>query len=817
MKMVLGVLAAVWLIACSGSDNSLSDVPTWSFSGVILDGSSDSALSGAVVDYLDATGVRQSVGTNSRGEFFIGSLPYGQRTFHFSCQKRDALDSLVLFGERVVTASSYNESSSMPGALAGTSRVMRLFPLTGSVGGTAIVQVDGSGAYVPAKSVVVELIYRDTTFLNLKPLTFFSRTDSTGAFKLTGLPADSGLQVYIPRFQQDGRWYSADLVNVPRLISRRLMDIGRQVINSDTASDYVEPIAASNVLDGSGLGLSGIGLGTVPWFRIAFPFDPTRLDVQLRTGTTSIPVVAIVRGDTVFLTHADRLPSDTSLTTEISGLNSTGKKFHVLLDGNRRFKTVKALTAIESNTWSTSSSYHSEANLLDTLWVRFSEKLSTDLGQLQWNKASIARTIYGRGLSANAQVWVRAETLFVVPDQRMKLDTTGKMGFSVVATSASGSHSAALEFSIDIAATAYSIKWTNTVNALGIPRDDMGSMDSILVVSNRPIARLLGFSAADNSILPPGIQAADVRLRGDTLVFKPSMTMTPNTTYGLGFDLQAPNGVVYRKALQVRWRTVYATSIVSVNNRDGSEYRRFRSLGDSLVVRFSQSVDTSKAFVIHMNDARGNAVQTKVTWNATADVATIFNTTPLPTANFGISTTTNASGDTAKSVANVTFDLTSKSGERLYALQPAYDTLRLYSEDGLCAVASNLLKSHSSQYEILSTEPVVDSFPTTSAVTVTFNRPLDTAWMALRGDSTYVNLQLSTGSVVPCDISFQNGGKTIVLTPRAPLASGSFYYVQFVKIPGLGIRDALPIGRHGGTFNGTTTSGFLVGSSFPVR
>jgi len=803
--------------ACSGSDSSVSDLPTWSYSGIVLDGSTDSVLAGAVVDYLDVSGNRQAVQTNEKGEFFVGTLPYGQRTFHFSCKKTDSAGRVVEFGERLIAASSYNESSSMPGALAGGSRVLRLFPLSGSVKGNIVVKVAGTGSIVPARGVTLEVVYRDTSFVNSHAASFLSKTDSVGAFQFTNLPADSGLQLSIPRFFQDGHWYNAGGTFFPRLVPRTAISLARTVIDADTASDYVEPILASNVLDASGLGLSGVGVTSVPWFRIAFPFDASHLAVQLLNGTTDVPVSVSVRGDTLFLNHADRLPANAFLTADISGLDGKGARFHAVLDGNRRFKTRPALTALESNTWSTSSAYRGQASLLDTLWVRFSEPLSSDLSQVQWSKSTQARTIYGRGPSVNAQAWVKAETLFVVPDQRLRLDTTGRMAFNVVAQAASGSQSAAVEIATDIASTAFSVLWTNSVNALGYPRDDLGSTDSIVLVANQHIASLLGFSAADAATLPTGIQAGDVRIHGDTIVYKPSTTLAPGTVWGLGFDVQTTKGVVFRKALQVRWKTVYKLSILSVNNRDGAEYRRFHALGDSLVVRFSQPIDTGKGFLVHMKDARGNQVQTKTVWNSSLDQASVFNTTPYPLANFGITTTTNSSGDTARAVSNVTFDLQSKAGEKIYGLQPTYDTLRIYTEAGLAAVGSNILKSHSSGYEVMSTETVVDSFPIGGAVEVSFNRILDTAWIRRTGDSTFVNLQSSSGPVVATKISFLDGGATIVLAPISPLTPGTAYYVQFLKLPGLGIRDALAIGRSGGTFGGTTSTGFLVGSPFTAR
>jgi hypothetical protein len=501
---------------------------------------------------------------------------------------------------------------------------------------------------------------------------------------------------------------------------------------------------------------------------------------------------------------------------EITGIDRKGVRFDVILDGDRRFRTRKPLVAVESNTWTTSSSYRPQTGLGDTLWVRFSERLSGDFGDLQWSSTDKSRTIWGRGASENARAWVSAETLFVVPDQRLNIDTTGSMAFKVAVVGISGAQSDPVTVSSEIESVTYSVKWSNAIDARGEFRDDLGTRDSIVVVSSRRISSLLGLASPDLGKLPPGIQSGDVSLRGDTLVYKPA-SLPAGTVYGLAFDIRSPEGVVYRRALQVRWKTAYRLSILSVDNREGVEYRRLRSLGDSVVVRFSRPIDTTRLFAVHMTDARGSVVQVSAKWRPSRDQVVLRNVSPLPLANFGISTTTNASGDSARAVVDVSFDLESVDGERVYGLRPAHDSIRLYVEEGLCAISSNTLKNHAAGFEIGPTEAVVDSFPVDGLVRVGFNRALDTSWIRRNGDSSFANIQASNGSLVPADIRFEDGGRTIVIDPRKPLAAGTAYNVQFVRIPGMSIRNAYAIGRHGGTYSGINSSGFLSSASFTAR
>lgn len=808
------LLSQLGLQACGDADSTVHDVPLWSYSGQVLDGSSDSALAGAVVEYVDADGARLTTVTDGAGRFRIAGLPYGSQTLRFSCVRQDS-GGARRYGDRLISASSYNESSGMPGALATSSRVVRLFPLDAALRGEVYLRVAGN--LVPARNAQLALTYRDTTFVNVGTGGMNVRTDSAGRFLFSRLPADSGYVLTVARFQQDGRWYYPQTLTPARLLSRDTAVLGRTVLESDSTADYREPVAQSNVLDASGAGVSNVPVNTVPWYRIAFPFDASRLDVRLSNGTTALDAVAEVHGDTVLLRPSSRLPADAWLTVEITGLDRSGVRFHALLDGTRRFRTRKALTAVESNAWSTSGSYRTEFTNYDTLWVRFSEALSTDLTQLQWNASSAARSLYGRGANANSRVWVRAETLFVSPDQRAKLDTAGKVGFNLTAVAASGSVSSAVEVAAAISQGGYAIAWSNAVDASGRFRDDLGSMDSVQVVLNRKLGKYLGFQAPSTGSLPPGIQVGDVHLRGDTVVFRPSVGMAPGTVYGLALDLQAVNGSVYRKAVEVRWKTQWGVSIVSLDNRSGSEYRRFAAWGDSLAVTFSQPVDTAYPFVVHAKDVKGNVLQTTVSWNAGLTRATVRNVGWLPLANYGIATTLTSAGDSARAVNGMTFDLSTRAGEKVVGLAPAGDTVRLYTEAGLCAVSGNFLQSHLPGYEILPGEASRLDFPADSAVRLGFNRALDTAWLRTQNLTGFVTLQLSSGPVVASSVGFEDGGRTLVLRPASPLVKDSSYSVQVLKLPGAGIRLAPAIGRHGGTWSGGTSQGFVLSSAFKVK
>jgi len=208
-------------------------------------------------------------------------------------------------------------------------------------------------------------------------------------------------------------------------------------------------------------------------------------------------------------------------------------------------------------------------------------------------------------------------------------------------------------------------------------------------------------------------------------------------------------------------------------------------------------------------------VQTLVTWNATADIATIHNITPYPLADFGITTTTTTAGDKAKAVNAVTFDFSTSDGEVVYGLAPSSEAIKIYTEDGLCVLNTNVLKAHSSLYTVATSETPRENFPIDSAVTITFNRPLDIAYMQQGTLASFASIQSGLGVNVAATVTFADSGKTLVITPTVALDTASEYWIRLKGVPALGLREAVAISSHGGTFSGSsTTSNYLLITGF---
>lgn len=815
---------SVLLSGCGVSDSETNEYSKWTFSGYVVDGVDNKGLSGAKITYQNGDGDMKSVSTDGTGAFYIENLAYGAQSFRFSYFRvtdSDGSEDTLYYGERVLNVSSTGESSAMEGIVANGARVVRLYPLNASLKGDVYLVLDDSELKVPAESVLVSLQYLDTTFVNNAPESFLAVTDSLGRYSFSGLPADSNWKITFSAKSYGGLRYVANPGTLPRLQSGYAQDAGRTFMAKDSSVKNPSFVVSSNVLDVDGLGLKNISPLAVPYFVMKKALDPENLSVSLTYGDSAFLVNPKVAGDTVFLRHDKNFPANKLFTADIYGYTLSGKeRVHILLDSTARFETGAGLHIVSSNTWQTSGKYVSSFAMYDTLWIRFSDSLNTDLSKVAFSEASKGQgSLYVRGALANASAWIHGDTLFVRPDQRLDASAGDSVGLNVTVYSKNGLVLENAEIYSKYEPDAYTVKWTNTLSTAGKMREDLKPLDTVYIVSSLPVASVIGFSALDTSTsLPTGIQRGDISLHGDTIVFAPSVSLAPNVLYGLDFDIKTPSGNVLYNALGVKWKTKYQVNVLSVNNRTGAAYRVFKAVGDSLVVTFSEAINTSASapvpFKVNMTDVKSNAVQTAVTWNSSKTVATIRNVNPLPTANFGAAPG-NSDASSALAVSSVTFDLTAASGETARGLTFSSGAILIYTEEGICPVNSNAVKNHSSLYELKSTETPRSDFPLDSALSVTFNRALDTAYMKQTGISKFVILKSAAGDTVTVDYSFSGDAKTLFLKPASALTSGKEYFIRLYKVPAKDIRDAAAIDDLGGIYSGAgTTNSYLLSGGF---
>lgn len=577
----------------------------------------------------------------------------------------------------------------------------------------------------------------------------------------------------------------------------------------------------SNVLSSDGIGLTGVAVNETLWYVLPSPPRLSSITAKISGGGDPDPIVSVNK-DTVFITPSRHFTYESLITVTIQGVDTSGKYFNYIFDSSKRFTTEKGIFPSASNAWQTPGTPLRTFKLNDTIWVKFSEALDADIAKTNWLASSAQHTIYGKGTAANANVWINKDTLFVRPDQRLAIGFGQTMGFRVSVSSVSGKRSDTTDFIVSTIENVYYVKWTNTKDFLGNVRNDFGARDSIIVVSNAPIKEVRGLSGIPGKAVPDGFSLDNIVLRGDTIIYKPSLYMKPDSTYGLDFDVLFKDGSMLYDVLGVTWKTALKVQILEVNNRVSGEYRQFKVKGDSLIVTFSEAIDTSATatipFRVNLTDVKNRQLKTSVRWDASCKVARIFNLDMLPTADFDASPAYSSGSTYTKAVSSITFNLITRNGEQVMNFKPRNENIELHTERGLCVVNTNLLLNHDSHWEVDRGESPTESFPANGMVQILFNREVDT--MAIRADtstiSRYIGINAGT-TAVPSTLLFSADARTISIKPDSILNNTSAYYVWLKNIPGCNIAGAPAINKHAGSFSGKAANYSLFDKAFMVK
>jgi hypothetical protein len=577
----------------------------------------------------------------------------------------------------------------------------------------------------------------------------------------------------------------------------------------------------SNVLTSDGYGLTGVPVNMKLWYLLPVTPQSGSINVSISGGGSPDANVGI-DGDTIFVDPVTNFTCDTLVTVSITGKDTSGKMIKYTFDSLQRFRTEKNIYPVASNTSLVSGLSERTFNLYDTIWVKFSEALNTNINTIEWSSSSADSKIYGNDSNVNASVWINEDTLFVKPDQRLSINYGGTMGFNVNVRSATGKRSDSLDVIGQVVADPYYILWTNTKDALGNMRQDFGILDSVIIVSNAAINRIKAISSISGKTAPSDMTLDNVHIQGDSIIYKPSLYLKADSTYGIDFDILFSDGVMRYDVLGVSWKTTLNVSILSVNNRGSGQFRKFKPIGDSLTVEFSSPINISSdaeiPFKVNMKDVDSNTIRTSVHWNSDNTIATIYNLDTLPTADFDASPAYTGDATYTRAVKSITFDLITNDGERAQGLKPKNETIELHTEPGLCVVNANFIKDHDSLNAVTYTEAAVDDFPISGgSVEIKFNRAVDTSAMRAAGVETFVGIRAGSSDTLQSTITFSSDAKTIVITPTDSLETDVDYYPWLKKVPGLNIAGAPAINKHSGLFSGKSSSYGLLNNGFNAK
>jgi hypothetical protein len=577
----------------------------------------------------------------------------------------------------------------------------------------------------------------------------------------------------------------------------------------------------SNVLSVSGLGIDNVSVGTTLWYVLPVAPLPSTVAVSVLGGGN--PDVRVsVKNDTIYVDPLTDFTYDAPVAVIIKGADTAGIHFEYTLQDVKQFRTEKNIYATASNTWRKQGDSQKYFTLGDTLWVKFSEPLDTDLSKIDWNKSSALFSIFGSGASANADVWIRSDTLFVRPDQRLAIIYGGTMGFKTRVLSAGGKRSDSIDIIASIPMDNSYVLWTNTKDNMGNVRQDFGTLDSIVVVSSRHIQQVRGISGVSGKTTPPDLSLDNIVVKGDTIIYKPGLLLKPDSLYGLDFDIVFSDGNLRTDALGVSWKTALQLQIVSYNNRNAGGFRPFNLTGDSLVVRFSSPIDTSASatipFKVNMIDVRYRTLKTRVFWNPQLTTASIYIIDTLPAADYDASPAYSSDAVNTRAVKSVTFDLITKAGEQVIGFKPKNEEIEIHSEKGFCPVDANFLLNHDSRNRVERGEVPTINFTASEPVKITFNRAIDTAAMRadIEGIGKYAGIKDGTTNVASV-VSFSADGKTLLITSETNLTTTGNYFVWMKNIPAAGIANSPAINKDAGIFSGKSTNYNIIDKAFNAK
>ncbi|MBN1604601.1 MAG: hypothetical protein JW915_23535 [Chitinispirillaceae bacterium] len=1019
------ILLSLIFFNCQNGNPNADSFAVWSFSGYVVDGYTQKPLSTVSIEYLNGDGIPTVTTSGDSGYFYISDLPFGERTFKFSYKDSGAIS----YTQKIIMASSFTESRSIDGLIGNTSRILELYPLSGSVNGVVNIKVFRSEKAVAAAGIPITLNYTDSSMKNISPVRFSVITDSLGHFSLSGLPQAPGAQLVLGNMIKNQYVYSIAPISLSQLFKQQETTLGTIYM---TAADSTRPLLGqviSNMLSDDGFGVSGAKVSQVLWYILPVKLDSSTITVSLQgagnpdiiksfandtifirplkkfyydslvTVTISgldssrnlheflldglrefrtekkiiLPVQSNVlskdgfgltnvetdaqlwyilpvdtpysdlsviikgggnpetmirnSGDTVYVTPVKKFKYDELITVQITGFDNTNTHFSFTLDSTKQFKTkmdpfnrpvvsnvlsaegfgltdvsvdsrlwyilpvdtpfsdLKAVISgggnpdalifnsgdtvfinpvknftfdeivtvtisgldnsrsffsvsfdssqsfhterepypVASNTWISAESTRKTFSLNDTIWVKYSHLLDPDISKYNWLTSSATSTIYGYGSKINANCWVKADTLFIVPDQRLEIDYNQTIGFNISIVSAGNKQSDTIDFIAPVISDNYYIRWTNTKNELGKMRMDFGTFDSILVTSNAPIAAIKGISGVSGKTTPPDLSLDNITISGDTIIYKPALYLKPDSIYGITFDVLFKDGTMRYGIFEVNWKTSLKIQILSFDNRLGGDFRKFKAIGDSLTVAFSAPIDTSISapipFKTNLTDVNNRSIRTISKWSSTLRTVTIFNVDTLPSADYDASPSYTRDAPGTRAVKSISFDLCTQDGERVFNFTPKNENIEIHTEKGITVVQTNLLANHNERNPVERGEVPVDNFPSNGIVSITFNREIDTTLMITTdtlGYSSYISLK-NDSSTIQSAISFSSDLKTIHLTPVLPLSTSINYYLVIKSIPGAGIAHARAINKNSGRFSGKGLSNVLLDIPFRAK
>jgi hypothetical protein len=594
----------------------------------------------------------------------------------------------------------------------------------------------------------------------------------------------------------------------------------------------------SNVLNANLEGLTGVAVNQP--IKVLLSSKPkagtiTKTDI---TGSIGNSVIT-VSGDTIVVTPVTNLAYETSYRFLLKGNDTAGNLFADTIPSSGSFTTTQNVFVVASNLLDANGNPLKTFPRYGTMWIKFSEALSTDKTQYAWAAYTIAnafissgalqgtnKTVVGEGTatSPNATVSISGDTLFVTPDNRLSIGYGDSVGFDVTITTATGKKTKTFGAAVKTAPLNLYILATNTKDANGIMREDFGLHDTVWVKSSVAIDSLIAVNDSFANI--PDVNAGLLRSRTwlsatkDTIFYVPSAKLTSATKYGLDFNVRLSGEGLgttpHSNVLGISWKTKSGVYVTAINNMTNSTtFRPIKVIGDSLVVSFSKAIDTnynaSTPFKVN-----GGIGKYTTSWSADLKTVTIKNIDTLIARPYSVSAADLTTNNTTYNYT-LTFNVTCADGEEKSALAGANQSVgvtNLKTEYALALIGSNTVLNHTTAAAIASDETLNDTFAVSGNPVLVFNRAVDTVKIKADAANQYGNfITLKKVSGIPLEfsVSFSSDAKTVTLDPVSDFTSGSNYDIIITNVTAIGLRYA-------NAFSGSASdNSILTNADFTVK
>lgn len=580
-------------------------------------------------------------------------------------------------------------------------------------------------------------------------------------------------------------------------------------------------ILASNVFTKYGDGKRDVSSEIEPWFVLSAQLDSETVKL-LFSGGGSPEARLTFSGDTVFAHPREPFAFGSTVGFAVTGRDLAGNLVAITTPDNQKFHIEQALYMRESNLAVASNSTAS-LTPLDTFWVRYSEPLDSSTDSIEWLAPGIANPIYGGGENKNADCWINDDTLFLIIGTSFISKITETAGFRIRVQTRAGKQSLAQTFFCTLAKPDIEIVWTNTKDDFGIVREDFDYRDSVMLVCNYPVREITGVKAKPGRTPPEGISLEDFSFRGDTIIYVPALALQPNFRYGFIVNALFENGIrTDPDGLAAEWTTKPGVSIVQVDNVENGRFRALSAWGDSIRVRFSEPIDTSSSatppFTIYARKADNTLCRaTAAAWDSLLKTATIRFLDTLPTADYRASPAYSAAANNTRAITAVTFDLVTLDGEQRWGLGPEQGAIQLHTEPGICLIDANFVEGHFSGLPVAPSEPANTDLPKGEALTLRFNRLLDTAEINSRGIDKFISATDVSGYAIPLDGEIDSNGLGLKIMFRGANQYTNRFYIAMRDLPAAGIAGAAAINRHSGRASGESPSHRIIQSPVSFR